>query len=112
MKVWIDAQLPPSIAAWIEAGFTVQASTLESIGMRVASDIDILMRLRQPEQVIMTNDEDFVDLVTRLGPPPQVLWMTCGNVTNRALQALLTQALPEALKHLRNGEPVVEIAGP
>lgn len=112
MKLWIDAQLPPALARWIQAEFQVEASGLDVIGMRTAADRDIFVRLRQPDQVIVTKDEDFVDLVTRLNPPPQILWITCGNVTNRALRAVLATTLPAALAHLRNGEPVVEITGP
>jgi predicted nuclease of predicted toxin-antitoxin system len=59
----------------------------------------------------MTKDEDFIDIAARLGPPPQVLWMTCGNVTNRVLKPLLERALPEALRLLEAGEPIVEIRG-
>lgn len=30
---------------------------------------------------------------------PQILWLTCGNVTNRNLRQLLTATLPDALEH-------------
>lgn len=112
MKLWIDAQLPPALAAWLPNHFDIEASTLEAIGMHTASDLDIFMRLRTKGEVIMSKDEDFVDIATRFGPPPQILWVTCGNVTNRALQTLLIKALPDALEHLRKGEPVIEITGP
>ncbi|MBD2120160.1 hypothetical protein H6F68_04420 [Trichocoleus sp. FACHB-262] len=58
----------------------------------------------------MTKDSDFIDLVCRLGTPPQILWLTCGNVTNRNLQQLLTATLPEALEKLGQGEAIVEIS--
>jgi predicted nuclease of predicted toxin-antitoxin system len=61
--------------------------------------------------VIMSKDSDFVDLVCRLGAPPQILWLTCGNVTNRNLRELLTATLPEAIEQLQQGELVVEIGG-
>ncbi|MEH2436534.1 MAG: DUF5615 family PIN-like protein [Nostoc sp.] len=57
----------------------------------------------------MTKDSDFVDLACRLGIPPQILWLTCGNVTNRNLQRLLAIALPDAIEQLRQGEAIVEI---
>jgi len=47
-------------------------------------------------------------LVYRLGTPPQILWLTCGNVTNRHLHQLLTATLPD--KQLRQGEMIVEIS--
>ena len=49
-------------------------------------------------------------MVLRLGVPPQLLWVTCGNVTNRRLQNLLIQVFPRAQKLLASGEAVVEIA--
>jgi predicted nuclease of predicted toxin-antitoxin system len=45
-----------------------------------------------------------------LGTPPQLLWVTCGNVTNRRLQNLLTQVFPKAQQLLAAGEAVVELA--
>ncbi len=60
--------------------------------------------------VIMTKDSDFIDLVCRLGTPPQILWLTCGNVTNRNLRKLLTATLPNALELLLQGDAIVEIS--
>lgn len=58
----------------------------------------------------MTKDSDFIDLVCRLGSPPQILWLTCGNVTNSYLRKLLIATLPEALMNLQEGSPIVEIS--
>ena len=41
---------------------------------------------------------------------PQILWLTCGNVTNRNLRRLLTATLPDALEILLQGEAIVEIS--
>jgi predicted nuclease of predicted toxin-antitoxin system len=60
--------------------------------------------------VVFTKDDDFVDLVGRLGTPPQVPWLRYGNMSNARLWVILTRALPEALDLLRRGEPVVEIS--
>jgi len=49
-------------------------------------------------------------MVLRFGTHPQLLWVTCGNVTNRRLQNLLTQVFPQAQKLLASGEAVIEIA--
>lgn len=77
--------------------------------MRDAKDIEIFEAAKQPNLVILTKDSDFVDLVCRLGSPPQILWLTCGNVTNRNLRQLLTSTLPTAISQLQQGEMVVEI---
>jgi predicted nuclease of predicted toxin-antitoxin system len=50
--------------------------------------------------MIMMKDSDFIDLACRLGSLPQILWLTCGNVTNRSLRQLLTDTFPDALERL------------
>ena len=57
----------------------------------------------------MTKDRDFVHLLERNGPPPQVIWMPMGNCSNATLQLNLSQTLPKALALLQRGEPWVEI---
>jgi predicted nuclease of predicted toxin-antitoxin system len=111
MIIWIDAQLPPTLAEWIVVTFGVNAISLRELGLRDAKDIEIFEAAKQPNVVIMSKDSDFVDLVCRLGAPPQILWLTCGNVTNRNLRELLTATLPEAIEQLQQGEIVVEIGG-
>jgi predicted nuclease of predicted toxin-antitoxin system len=58
----------------------------------------------------MTKDSDFVTLHNQLGGPPQIIWLTCGNTSNRYLRELLSRALPEALVLLEAGEHLVEIS--
>jgi predicted nuclease of predicted toxin-antitoxin system len=59
----------------------------------------------------MTKDSDFVALVQRLGMPPQVLWLTCGNLSALELQSLLSREFAAALQALQAGQMVVEISG-
>ena len=49
-----------------------------------------------------------VDLVIRLGSPPQILWVTCGNTSNAKLKTILTKAWPVAENLLKAGEKVVD----
>lgn len=109
MKIWIDAQLPPTLANWLTENFSLEASALRDLALRDAQDMEIFAAARAEKVVIMTKDSDFIDLVCRLGSPPQILWLTCGNVTNRNLRQLLTATLPDALEQLRQGEMIVEI---
>ncbi|MEB3278666.1 MAG: DUF5615 family PIN-like protein [Lyngbya sp.] len=110
MNFWIDAQLPPALANWLNETFPVEATTLRDLGLRDAKDLDIFEAARVANAVIVTKDSDFVDLVCRLGTPPQILWLTCGNVTNQNLKRLLTATFPDALEKLQQGEAVVEIS--
>ena len=109
MKIWVDAQLPPTLASWLTETFGLEASALRDLGLRDAQDIEILAAARAENVVIITKDSDFIDLVCRLGTPPQILWLTCGNVTNRNLRQLLIATLPNALEQLQQGEMIVEI---
>ena len=59
----------------------------------------------------MTKDADFVDLVERQGPPPQILWVTSGNTSEERLRKILGNVFQEALNMLEAGEPLVEVSG-
>lgn len=111
MILWLNAQLPPSLATWLTATFGVSAVTLRDLGLRDAPDIEIFNAARANGlgTVLVTKDRDFIDLVVRLGSPPQILWLTCGNMTNRDLQSIFSRAFPDALALLQDGENIVEI---
>ena len=98
------------MAIWVTDTFAIEAFSLRDIGLRDAKDIEIFESAKIANVIIMTKDSDFVDLVCRLGIPPQILWLTCGNVTNRNLRQLLRITLPDALEQLRQGEMIVEIS--
>ncbi|MCL6751509.1 DUF5615 family PIN-like protein [Nostoc sp. CCCryo 231-06] len=38
MKIWIDAQLPPTLASWVTNSFAIEALSLRDIGLRDAKD--------------------------------------------------------------------------
>ena len=111
MVVWTDAHLSPALAPWLRAAFGVEAAPLRDLGLRDAEDAAIYAAARAAGAVLLTKDSDFVDLLTRHGPPPQILWLTCGNTTNAALRAVLITAWPRVAELLAAGEPLVEISG-
>ena len=109
MKFWIDAQLPPHLATWLFAELGIEATALRDMGLRDALDADIFENARRDGIVLVSKDSDFVELVSRYGPPPQLLWVTCGNVTNRRLQAIFRKAGRPALDLLEQGQAIVEV---
>jgi predicted nuclease of predicted toxin-antitoxin system len=111
MTIWIDAQLSPAIAPWIESKFSVKAYALRDLGLRDATDREIFNAAQAAGAVVLTKDIDFVALYNRYGAPPQIIWLTCGNTSNRALRALLTQTLQQTIDLLEHGEGLVEISG-
>jgi predicted nuclease of predicted toxin-antitoxin system len=110
MRFWIDAQLSPQLAPWIAEHFDVEAMAVRDLGLRDATDQVIFDAARQAQAIVMTKDRDFVEMVERLGTPPQVVWITCGNTSNTRLQALLEATFSQAVQLLAAGERLVEIS--
>ena len=100
MILWLDAQLSPSVAAWITATFGIEAHAVRDLGLRDAKDPPIFAAARAAGAVVMTKDSDFVEMLQRLGPPPKVLWVTCGNTSNARLREILGGQLSAALARL------------
>jgi predicted nuclease of predicted toxin-antitoxin system len=111
MTIWVDAHLSPAIANWITSTFGVEAIALRDLGLRDAEDPEIFEGAKAQEVIVMTKDSDFVDLVERLGAPPQIIWLTCGNTSNAKLREILSETLPRALELLAAGETLIEISG-
>jgi predicted nuclease of predicted toxin-antitoxin system len=108
--LWIDAQLSPALARWLSDTFGVTAHAVRDLELRAAKDLPIFRAAREAGAVIMSKDSDFVLLLERLGPPPQILWVTCGNTSNARLREVLLQTFPAARTRLEQGEPLVEIS--
>lgn len=45
----------------------------------------------------------------RLGPPPQVVWVTCGNSSDAHIRGVFDATFADALKLLATGAALVEI---
>lgn len=76
MTLWLDAQLSPALAFWFRRNCDVSCLAVRELGLRDATDHDIYMAARSAQAIIVTKDVDFVGLLERHGPPPQVLWLT------------------------------------
>jgi len=109
MILWLDAHLPPSVAAWITATFAIETHAVRDLGLRDAKDSPIFQAARRAGAVVMTKDSDFVEMLRRLGPPPKIVWLTCGNTSNVRLREILSRNLSAVIERLKGGEDLVEI---
>ena len=110
MKLWLDAQLPPGLADWInQQGLDLEATAVRDLGLRDALDQQIFQEARRADALVMTKDRDFITLVDQNGPPPRVIWLRIGNTSNQNLRATLSTTLHSALEQLRGGAAWVEI---
>jgi len=109
-EIWIDAQLSPALAAWINRNYEdIEAKSVRAVGLRDADDQEIYQAAREADVVMMSKDSDFLSLLDRHGPPPRMIWVTCGNTSNRRMREILDQTLQSAAEMLEEGETVVEI---
>ncbi len=76
MTIWVDAHLPCAIASWLTSTIGITALALRDVGLRDAEDLEIFEAAKAEGVIFMTKDGDFVDLVDRLGAPPQIIWLT------------------------------------
>lgn len=111
MKIWIDAQLSPSLAAWINRTFDdVKAESVRALGLRNATDIEIFERVKTENAIVMSKDDDFIQLIDQGESPPKLIWITCGNTSNAKMRDILSKTLPETMRLLKSGENIVEIS--
>lgn len=109
MIFWIDAQLSPQLAPWLAVRFGVTAQAVRDLGLRDATDRAIFDAARAAGAVVITKDRDFPDLLVRFGPPPQVIWVTCGNTSNARMRQIFETLFPHALLLIQGGNELVEI---
>ena len=110
MTIWIDAQFSPAIAAWIQSTLGVNAIALRDLGLRDAEDEEIFAAAKTASVIVMSKDEDFLNLLARFGTPPQILWITCGNTSNAKLKEILAATLLQAIDLFSADERLVEIS--
>lgn len=88
----------------------MDAAHVNEIGYLASDDAVIFEAARDGgAMVVITKDDDFVRLLEQHGPPPQIVWVTCGNVRNAALRGVVMPVWPQVAALLAAGEPLVEI---
>ncbi len=76
MKIWVDAQLSPFIALWLNDNFGnsgINASSLRSLGMQFYTDEQIFKEAKWAGAVMRSKDYDFIRLIDIFGVPPQLI---------------------------------------
>jgi len=110
MTLWLDAQLPPSLAHWFGETFSVRAYSLKFLGLDRAADLEIFSKAKGEGIVLLTKDSDFLPLLDQWGPPPQIVYLRLGNSTNAFLRRYFTAKWPEVKAFLDQGLALVEVA--
>lgn len=106
MRVLIDAQLPPGLCGWFRE-LDVEADHVADVLDGQAPDATIAAYAAMNGVVLLTKDDD-----CRLRHPPvdyRLVWLRCGNITNRALRVCLGDRWSEVRRRLDEGDAFVEV---
>ena len=107
---WLDAHLSPSVAKWLQQTYNVEAASLRFNGLLVADDIDIFNAAKQSNVILISKDRDMMKLIEKFGSPPKLIWLTCGNTSNKALKIVIVNNFEVIIDTLViNNLPFIEI---
>ena len=111
MTLYVDANLPPSIAPWLKENFSINSFSFDHMGWRFSEDHEIFRLLQKiSDSIVLTKDEDFVSLLEAYQAPPKIIWITVGNTSNQNLRSIFSKQLNEAVLLLKEND-LVEISG-
>ncbi len=89
MKLLLDANLSWRLVAELKQHFT-DCFHVDRIGLTIpASDTEIWNFARENNLIIVTNDEDFLNLLNVNGFPPKIILLKTGNQSNQFIQNIL-----------------------
>jgi predicted nuclease of predicted toxin-antitoxin system len=109
VRFLVDAQLPPALARWLVARGH-KADHVLDLGLLESGDPLIWERAQRLGAVIVSKDEDFVNLRTLRPEGPALVWVRVGNTTRRELLAWFDALLPDIERALLAGEKLIEVA--
>ena len=92
MKLLLDANISWKLVKILKHPFG-ECVHVDSIGLKVpAEDVDIWNYALENEYIIITKDNDFIDLLEKNGFPPKVVLLRTENSSTQALAELLINA--------------------
>jgi len=101
VRLLLDENLSERLISALESRFpgTLHVRVL---GIGGASDSRVWQRAADERCLLVTKDEDFVQLSVLRGPPPKVLWLNVGNAGTPEIATLLllnAEAIEEFIEH-------------
>jgi predicted nuclease of predicted toxin-antitoxin system len=113
LEFWIDLNLPPQMAIWLKEGFNVQAKSFKELLFSDVPDVEVykIAAAGINKIIITTKDVDFSNYQNIVGPPPRILYLNIGNISNKNLKFLIESKFSEILQlFLTTNEPLIEIS--
>ena len=112
MKLLFDANISWKLVNILKPFFG-ECAHVDSIGLSVpAEDTDIWNYALKHGYIIITKDNDFVDLMEINGYPPKVVLLKTGNNSSKALVELLKKIKPQIEDLESNNYGLLEVIDP
>ncbi|MDO8358418.1 MAG: DUF5615 family PIN-like protein [Devosia sp.] len=109
-KLWflVDAQLSPRVAKQLTAAGYPSAPIVELLGA-TATDLEIAALANELGAVVMSKDEDFLDLLDRRRLLTGLVWVRIGNTDAQRQWSAIEPVLHRLVERFEAGESLVEI---
>jgi predicted nuclease of predicted toxin-antitoxin system len=101
VKLLLDENLSRRLVNDLQKVFP-DSTQVALAGLEQATDTAIWEFCRQHDYVLLTKDEDFLDLQSVWGFPPKIIWLRVGNISNASLKNSLISAADEIEAMLLN----------
>jgi predicted nuclease of predicted toxin-antitoxin system len=106
MRLLVDAQLPPALSDWFNERGYEAAHVRDELGGQTP-DREIAAYVEQYGLILVTKDDDFL-----LRYPPirsRLIWLRCGNISNRGLRLWLDPLWVAIETRLNDGDLIIEV---
>jgi predicted nuclease of predicted toxin-antitoxin system len=107
VRLIVDQQLPPILATWFrDQG--ADAFHVRELDLTGAADTAIWAEAMRDDAVVVSRDEDFVNLLRDRGGA-RLVWIRVGNCSNPALLAMIETNWPAIRQRLSDGDRLIEL---
>jgi len=90
MKLLLDQNISFRVVKKLKSHFSIVEGVREC-GLYNKDDRTIWEFCRQNSYTIITFDEDLYNLTTLYGPPPKIIWLKTGNLSNDQIAEVLVR---------------------
>jgi predicted nuclease of predicted toxin-antitoxin system len=92
VKLLFDENLSPALVVHLANAFP-ESAHLRDVGLRGADDQSVWSFAAANGFMLVTKDDDFVEMSGLRGPPPKLVVIGVGNCTTAAVATLLLQSI-------------------
>jgi predicted nuclease of predicted toxin-antitoxin system len=108
MKFLIDNQLPQALAVYLKSRGHDCSHVIE-LSLDEADDVELWARGIADGAILISKDEDFIFLATRVGGSGRLVWVRLGNCRNASLISAFDRAHEEIIQAFESGQRIIEL---